>query len=38
MNLGAIDSLMPPSSMKDEEVEKFKSKLHYKIMKASQVR
>ena len=35
MNLGAIDSLMPPSSSNDEEIEKFRNKLHYKIMKAS---
>jgi two-component system chemotaxis response regulator CheB len=35
MNLGAVDSLMPPSSMKDKEIGKFRSALHHKIMKAS---
>ena len=35
MNLGAIDSLVPPSSMKDDDITKFSSNLHYKIMKAS---
>ena len=35
MNLGAIDSLLPPSSMKDDVIRKFSSNLHYKIMKAS---
>ena len=35
MNLGAIDSLMPPSSMKDEDLESFRNRLHYKIIKTS---
>jgi two-component system chemotaxis response regulator CheB len=35
INLGAVDSLLPPSSLRDEEVEKFTVSLHHKIMKAS---
>jgi len=35
MNLGAIDSLLPPSSMKDEVIREFSMNLHHKIMKAS---
>ena len=35
MDLGAVDSLMPPASMKDEDLERFSNKLHYKIIKAS---
>ncbi len=35
INLGAVDSLLPPSSLKDDEVEKFTASLHHKIMKAS---
>ena len=35
MNLGALDSLMPPSSMRDNDVEEFSNKLHHKIIKAS---
>jgi len=35
MNLGAVDSLLPPLSLKDKEIEKFSVILHHKIMKAS---
>ena len=35
MNLGALDSLMPPSSMRDNDVEEFSNKLHHKIIKTS---
>jgi len=35
IKLGAIDSLMPPQSNSKEDLEKFKSMLHYKITMAS---
>ena len=35
IGLGAVDSLLPPLSMKDEDLKKFRNKLHYKIIKAS---
>ena len=35
MDLGALDSLMPPSSMRENDVEEFSNKLHHKIIKAS---
>ena len=35
MNLGAIDSVLPPQSQKAEEIEKFSISLYQKIMKAS---
>ena len=35
IGLGAIDSLLPPSSMKDDEIKEFSNKLHHKIIKVS---
>jgi two-component system chemotaxis response regulator CheB len=35
MDLGAVDSLAPPSSNTKEEFEKFRNILHHKIIKAS---